>query len=270
MTQPSSPSSPHGPQPPYGSQPYGPPPPPPGQPPHGAQFSPPPYGAGGYPPAPQKTGRNGCLIAGIVVGAAAVLGIAGILVFAALSSSDSTSDQETSATGETSDSQGTTSSEVEGDFTMLPDCSVGEHSELERLVPDYRGEVEDVDTGGQEWWEGQHCSWDNVNSLGNGSYAFLTIMLNDPGERYHTSDDLEWYSQDYTTTEVSGLGEGAVSWYDSENQVGCVATYVANLSFASCYDKVNFGVSLPEEEAIQEAETLARATLEEIRRGDYQ
>lgn len=263
MTQP----PPNGPQPPYG-QPYGTP-----QPPYGQQFTPQ-YGAG-YPTPPQRK-SNGCLIAGVLVGAFVVLAVAGIIVFFALSGGNEA--PSAGGSGNVAESPQSGGEEPQGpdetpspqgEFVVLPACEEIAPDELDTLMPGYSLEVEDVDTGAQEWWEGYHCSWDNAVTWEEGSYYFLTVVLNDPEEAYDTADDLELYAEDYDTTPVSGLGEGALSWYDSTNEVGCVATYVENLSFSACYDEMSGGEPLPEDEAIAQAEELAHSTLAKIESGDY-
>ncbi|GAA3967177.1 hypothetical protein FOF52_10750 [Thermobifida alba] len=260
MTQP----PPSGPQPSYG-QPYGPP-----QPPYGPQFTPQ-YGPpGGYPP-PAKKG-NGCLIAGVLTGAVAVLAVAGIIVFFALrnNSGEPGGGSGTVAEGtqepdgdETQEPEETTPPPPQGEFTETPECDAVEPDGLDEFVPGHTLSIDEVDTGDQEWWEGYHCTWDNADSSGDGSYYFLTVVTNDPDE-YDTVDDLDFYAGDHETERVFGLGEGAVSWYDDSREVGCVATYIENLSISSCYDEMSDGEPLPEEEAIEKAEILAEATLEKI------
>lgn len=255
MTQP----PPSGPQPPYG-QPYGAP-----QPPYGPQFTPQ-YGPGGYPPPPKK--GNGCLIAGVLTGAVAVLAVAGIIVFFALRDNSGEPDVPgTVAEGsrepggdETQEPEEATPPPPQGEFTDLPECGDVEPDELEEFVPGHTLSIDEVDTGGQEWWEGYHCTWKNADSSGNGSYYFLTVVWNDPDE-YDTVNDLDFYSDEYETERVPGLGEGAVSWYDDSREVGCVATYIENLSISSCYDEMRDGEPLPEEDAIEKARILAEATL---------
>ncbi|UOE22036.1 hypothetical protein NI17_013300 [Thermobifida halotolerans] len=217
------------------------------------------------------------MIAGVIGGAAAVLAVAGLIVVFALRGGDEqNSDGQSPVAGQTREPEDEGSREPEesatpapqGDFTTLPECAVAEHDELDRLVPGHSLKVEDVDTEGDDWWEGYHCTWTNANSSGDGNYYLLTIVVNDP-LRYDTDRDLELYSGDYSTETVTGLGDGAVSWYDTENEVGCVATYLENLSLASCYDEMSGGRPLPETKAIEEAENLARATLDVIAQGDY-
>ncbi|TDQ48202.1 hypothetical protein [Actinorugispora endophytica] len=290
MTQPpSGPQPPYGsqppsgPQPPYGSQPY---PPQDGgagaQQPYGQQYAQPygqqpGYGAGGpgyQQPQPEK--GNGCLIAGIIAAAVAVLATAGLVVlFLVVLDEEEAPDPGPGTAAESPEGGETTEQTPQsGPYTVLPECAVGEHGELSTFVPDYRADInEPIDTDDQAWWEGTSCSWTNAGVTGDGDYATLTILLNDvealQDGTYSISDDLDWHSESYLTETVPGLGEDAVSWYDSENEFGCVAAYDENLSFSACYDTLSGGEPLPEAEAIANAEQLARASLEAIQNGDY-
>ncbi|GAA3747534.1 hypothetical protein HDA32_001531 [Spinactinospora alkalitolerans] len=268
------------PQGPYGSQPPGPggpqgPPPPPG--PGGPQG---PYGPNPYLSSPQPRKSNGCAIAaiiGVVIVVVLAIAIVGVVF---LASGDDSGGTETGGGGSAGGSGDSGNSQDAGPsyYTTLPDCSIGEGASLSTLVPDYqRSTDEAMDTGGQDWWDGRECAWQTGSGhTGMPAFGYLQIMRNDDRSGVsgaeETETDLETASEGYATTPVDGLGDEAQAWYDTEGKLGCVGVRMSNMYFTSCYDQATdyaFEESVPEQEAIDGAEDLAREAADAIATGGY-
>ncbi|GLU48023.1 hypothetical protein [Nocardiopsis ansamitocini] len=239
------------PQQPYGQMPYG------GQ---------PGYGGGFQPPPPAKS--NGCLIGGIIGAVVVLLLVIGlvVVVVVGLSASDSSSGPSDSGTGTPEATY----------FSQLPGCEVFEGPQLEEIVPDLQNQTDEAsDTEGEDWWEGRTCVWQtSPSSFERSGYVWAMVMRNDDegltSADQWAADDLALYAEDYPTTDVPGLGDGAVSWYDTDKKLGCVAAYVSNVSLATCYDSFTSAEdSIPEADAVASADELARAAMTAIEEGDY-
>ncbi|WP_158562745.1 hypothetical protein [Marinitenerispora sediminis] len=157
-----------------------------------------------------------------------------------------------------------------GDYQATPDCTVGENSALESLLPGYEQQTNQaIDTGGQEWWDGYQCSWiTSSDASGMPATASMIIMRNQnrPGTTgaEETASDLASQSEGFTTTPVQGLGDEAASWYDTEYELGCVGVRTSNIFVSTCYDAAtdySYSSSISESEAVAGAEQLARAAV---------
>ncbi|SKA29605.1 hypothetical protein SAMN02745673_03740 [Marinactinospora thermotolerans DSM 45154] len=257
---PGGPGGPAGPPPGGPGGPAGPPPggpygPPPGG--HPGAYGPPPpngpYGPNPYTTAPKK--NNGCLVASIIAAVIAVVLVLGVVSAVFLLSGE----------------------EDEG-YAATPSCSVAEGASLSLLVPDYQADrQEPIDTGGQDWWDGYECSWITpTTSSGTPAFAYMIVMRNQdrPGTtgQEETVTDLETQTAGYSTTPVEGLGDEALSWYDGAEELGCVGVRMSNIFFSTCYDAATdyaYTESIPEEEAVDGAVSIARDAAEAIRNGGY-
>lgn len=214
------PGPPSGPQAPYGAQPTG-PGQPYGAPPGGPQG---PYGGppGGYPPGPgpygespyspgQQRGNRGVIIAVVAVGAVVLLAAVGGVAFFLMRGGGAVHE-------------------------AAPQCADLESSLLEELVPD--AELQRDDFTEQDFWDELVCEWRSSGTTsGVPGFATVSLMRNDGGDPIGiTENDLETDISGQDASPVEGIGDEAFSWYDDDNQVGCVGARTDNIYVRTCYD----------------------------------
>jgi hypothetical protein len=171
---------------------------------------------------------------------------------------------------------------VEGEplaeHSELPSCAAVEAAGLETLVPD--PELRGDDTQEQEGWEVRDCQWSSA-SVGYGEYpGFAAVLfvrnLDDTAAQLTgaeiASEDLAVDLEEHGGTVVDGLGDQAASWYNTDDEVGCVGAVTSNLYTVVCHDAQDEGGDwggLGQDEAIAGAEALAERVVPRVAVGEY-
>ncbi|WP_344966206.1 hypothetical protein [Salinactinospora qingdaonensis] len=163
-------------------------------------------------------------------------------------------------------------------YSALPECSVVEGEALGRLVPRHDRVIDEkltasTDPQAPQSWEARQCQWSTPKDSRRVPSDALVLL-----SRYEdqfgisgqdaASQDLAQRSEQFDTSALDDLGDEALTWYDSQNEAGCVGTRLSNLVFSICYTSATnyyYTETLPPDEAIAEAEKLTREVVATVR-----
>lgn len=239
-----------------------------GNPPHPGQAEPKRRRPRRHGSAAKKKGRRGCAAA--LFTAAVVLVLAGTVAVGFIWYVDGERQLDVD--------EDPPAGEPVAEHTRLPDCGIVESATLDGLVPDAERVTDE--TGAETGWEVLDCQWSSV-AVGSGEVAgfaaFLFIRNADDSEAGLTgaeisSADLAADAELYDAEPVTGIGDEAAAWYNTEEDLGCVGAVTANMYTVTCYDARDDGAewgSLPPDEATGAAEELARYVIPWIEVGQY-
>lgn len=148
-----------------------------------------------------------------------------------------------------------------------PQCVDIEPAAMGDYVPD--SELTQDDFTEHEFWDDLNCEWQSSATTSSPpGYAQVFLMRNDGNDPVAiTEQDLANEISGRSTSPIEDIGDEAHSWYDNENQVGCVAAITDNIYVLTCYDAADDFMnleSIDEQTAIDTATDLSRDIVGEI------
>ncbi len=161
-----------------------------------------------------------------------------------------------------------------GEYQTAPGCEVGQTSALDTLVSDYETEVDQPIEIPEKWRQGHQCHWITPQDGSNvPSAARMAVVHNAEPPGGDAEDEAAGALREAADAEsqqpIDGIGDTALSWNETGSAFdwGCVGVQMANLAVLSCYTAAvdsQASESIPQDEAIDGAESLARETVQRI------
>lgn len=165
-----------------------------------------------------------------------------------------------------------------GEHGSLPECDSVEGSVLSGLVPNPERTLDD--NTGEDGWELRDCQWSSASLRYGQTAGFAAVLFirnsDDPVAGISGTDvaleDLRADMDEYSATPIDDLGAEAASWYNTEDEVGCVGAVTANMYTVTCHDAQDDEGTWggpDQESAIGGARELAEHIVPRVEVGDY-
>lgn len=165
-----------------------------------------------------------------------------------------------------------------GEHGSLPECDTAEGSVLSGLVPNADHTVDELDN--EDGWELRDCQWSSASLRYGQTAGFAAVMFirnsDDPVVGVSGGDvaleDLEADVAEHSGTTIEGIGDAAASWYNANDEAGCVGAVSANMYTVTCHDAQGDDEQwggLGQEAAIAGARELAGHVVAHVAVGDY-